>query len=99
VATAARARHRKKRLISFTGSVCRRRAEFSIKGCGLEFGRAQLDIAFGAPVGDRLKAGLGSSRLDVFVIPRTWGLLGRGGLAGTRGGCAPHCPWGLRCAA
>jgi hypothetical protein len=56
---------------------------------------AQLEaLPPGAPVGDRLTAELGSTRLVIFVIPWAWGLLGRGGLACTRGGCAPLCPGG-----
>jgi len=48
----------------------------------------------GAQVCDCLKAEFGSTRLSIFVIPWTCGLLGRGGLAGTRGGCAPLGPRG-----
>jgi hypothetical protein len=54
--------------------------------------------AAGAPVGDRLKAELGAKRLAIFVMPWTWELLGRGGLAGTRGGCAPLCSSGAELA-
>ncbi len=61
---------------------------------GFEKKRAYLDTAPEAPVCDRLKAELDSTRLVIFVMPWTWGLLGRGGLACTRGGCAPLCSSG-----